>query len=151
MPALRNSAAHVSRRSAPNCVLRGSVLSCRPAAQEYRLRLKRPAPRARRVSPRFNLNPRTVFRALAPAASFHGALSCRFVFGQKISQMIFFSSKANFQIFPKLLTKPRQGSPSSRNSRAMVASSPTPRTEADAVCFRPGLSALAYTITRCSP
>ena len=36
-------------------------------AQEYRLRLKLPAPHARRVSPQFNLNPRTVFRALAQA------------------------------------------------------------------------------------
>jgi hypothetical protein len=67
-----------------------------------------------------HLNPRTAFRAFAPAASFHGELSCRFVFGQKIWQMIFFSSKANSQIFPKLLTKPRPGSPSPRNSRAMV-------------------------------
>jgi hypothetical protein len=40
-----------------------------------------------------HLNPRTAFRALAPAAFFHGALSCRFVFGQKTWQMIFSARK----------------------------------------------------------
>jgi hypothetical protein len=46
-----------------------------------------------------HLDPRTAFCALAPGPSFHGALSYRFVFGQKIWQMMFFSSKANSQIF----------------------------------------------------
>ena len=42
------------------------------------------------------------------------ALLC-FAFGQKIWHTIFFSSKPNFKIFPKLLPKPRGASPSPKS------------------------------------
>jgi hypothetical protein len=44
----------------------------------------------------------------------------RFAFGQKIWHTIFFASKVNFKIFPKLLPKPRRASPFLKNSPAMV-------------------------------
>ena len=65
-----------------------------------------------------DLNPQPL-RALAPAASFRGPQSYRFAFGQKIWHTIFFSSKATFKIFLKLLPKPG-ASPSPKNSSAMV-------------------------------
>ena len=80
--------------------------------------LKRPTPNASRRCPPFKSS--TAFRALAPTASFRGSLCFRFAFGQKIWHTIFFSSKANFKIFPKLLPKPRRASPSLKNSPAMV-------------------------------
>jgi hypothetical protein len=60
------------------------------------------------------------FRALAPAASFRGSLCFASLSGQKIWHTIFFSSKANFKIFAKLLPKRRGASPSPKSSPAMV-------------------------------
>ena len=66
-----------------------------------------------------HLKSSTAFRALAPAASFRGSLCCA-CFGQKIWHTIFFSSKTNFKIFPKLLPNPREASPFQKSSSAMV-------------------------------
>ena len=74
----------------------------RPSGQECRLRLKPPTPHS--VGP-LDLNPQPL-RALAPTASFRGPQSYRFAFGKKIWHTIFFSSKATFKIFLKLLPKP---------------------------------------------
>src|SRR5271166_4206473 len=60
-------------------------------AQEYRLRLKRPAPHF--VGPLQHLNPRPRTRALAPPAFFRGAAALCFAHARKnMSQHIFRSS-----------------------------------------------------------
>jgi hypothetical protein len=67
--------------------------------QEYRLRLKRPPPNASRRCPPFKSSTRS---ALLLCGLFPWVALLRLAFGQKIWHTIFFSSKANFQMFLKL-------------------------------------------------
>ena len=71
--------------------------------QEYRLRLKRPAPNASRRCPLFKSSTPESFRGSCSCGLFPWVALLRFAFGQKIWHTIFFSSKANFKIFRKLL------------------------------------------------
>src|SRR5208282_4149943 len=89
----------------------------RPSGQEYRLRLKRPTPNAARRCPPFKSS--TATRSCSYGL-FPWVALLRFAFGRKIWHTIFFRSKPNFKIFPKLLPKPRRASQSLKNSLAMV-------------------------------
>ena len=74
----------------------------RPSVQECRLRLKRSPPNASRRCPPFKSS--TAARSCSYGL-FPWAALLRFAFGQKIWHTIFFSSKPNFKIFPKLLLR----------------------------------------------
>ena len=95
--------------------------------QECRLRLKRPTPNASRRCPPFKSS--TAARSCSYGL-FPWAALLRFAFGQKIWHTIFFSSKPNFKIFPKLLPKPRGASPSPKSWRVTVH----PRYPAWSIC-----------------
>src|SRR5271165_1071121 len=83
----------------------------RPSVQECRLRLKRSPPNASRRCPPFKSS--TAARSCSYGL-FPWAALLRFAFGQKIWHTIFFSSKPNFKIFPKLLLR-RRASPSPKS------------------------------------
>jgi hypothetical protein len=83
---------------------RGQRLQGSIAIRQSRAQYTRPPPNAARRCPPFKSW--TAFRALAPAASFRGRFAS-LRFRQKIWHAIFFGSKVNFKIFPKLLPKPR--------------------------------------------
>src|ERR1700720_686814 len=84
--------------------------------QECRLRLKRPAPNAARRCPPFKSSTPESFRGSCSCGLFPWVALLRFAFGRRIWHTIFFSSKANFKIFPK----PRLASPFLRDSPGTV-------------------------------
>src|SRR5271166_3110136 len=82
---------------------------CRKSAV-YGLNGLRPTLRVGALHLKSSTAARSCFCGLFPWAAL-----LRFAFGQKIWHTIFFSSKATFKIFPKLLPKPRGASPSPKS------------------------------------
>ena len=99
------------------------VSSCPTARlqrEEYRLRLKRLSPiRQGGRCPPFKSSTREGFRGSCSCGLFPWVALLRFAFGQKIWHTIFFSPKANFKIFSKLLLR-RRASHSLRRSHIAV-------------------------------
>ena len=91
----------------------------RPPVQECRLRLKRPPSSSRTLARHLPFKSSTAARSCSYGL-FPWAALLRFAFGQKIWHTIFFSSKPNFKIFPKLLPKPRGASQSPKRWRVTV-------------------------------
>src|SRR5271165_1286116 len=76
----------------------------RPSVQECRLRLKRIPSSSRTLARHLPFKSSTAARSCS-CGLFPWAALLRFAFGQKIWHSIFFSSKPNFKIFPKLLLR----------------------------------------------
>ena len=91
----------------------------RPPVQECRLRLKRPPSSSRTLARHLPFKSSTAARSCSYSL-FTWAALLRFAFGQKIWHTIFFSSKPNFKIFPKLLPKPRGASQSPKSWHVTV-------------------------------
>ena len=84
--------------------------------QECRLRLKRPPSSSRTLARHLPFKSSTAARSCS-CGLFPWVALLRFAFGQKIWHTIFFSSKPNFKIFPKLLLASRSFSVSEKLAR----------------------------------
>src|SRR5208337_3520976 len=90
----------------------------RPSVQECRLRLKRIPSSSRTLARHLPFKSSTAARSCS-CGLFPWVALLRFAFGQKIWHTIFFSSKPNFKIFPKLLLR-RGASQSPKSWRVTV-------------------------------